>query len=511
MKIPNRFMRAAAVAAASALLSVSASAQTAAPSSKTDFDRTRMLAGHLLRRAGFGPSPKDIKAVLKRGLSGWIDWQLNPDKIDDSVSQAALPPPPRERDARDDRPWMRRWYTRMVTSRRQLLEKMTLVWHEHFAVSDAKVYDGRFMNHYEETLRRNALGSFRQMLVDVTRDDAMLVWLDNDPNNGQAFDDAGNQIPPNENYARELLQLFAVGPVQLHMDGTPILDAQGAPLPNYSETDVREIARAVTGWDADWEHAGAARFYPSEHDPNDKTVMGTVIHGRLGDDGAREIEDVADVIMRHPSTAPFIARELVLRIATETPSPGYVERVATVFRTTNGDLKATVRAILVDPEFTSDAVIRTQFKTPIEAFVGAIRALEGTTQGNSFIDWTRDAKHLIYYPPSVFSFFRPGQKRSLVNTALAITRDSAGDELTNGHTDSDGYRDTAFDARRLIRKYKLRTPDQAVDYLAGALLADDLRPEVRQIVVAYMDGRVDETKFRGAAWLIVCSPDFQRN
>ncbi len=474
------------------------------------YDRDRLLAGHLLRRAGFGPSPADMKLILKKGTTAWIDQQLNPSRIDDSVAEAKLPKQPKRMD-RESRGWIVRWYSRMVYSRRQLLEKMTLTWHEHFAASIQKVYDGRFMHNYEEMLRRNALGSFRQMIVDVTRDNAVLVFLDNDPNNGQAYDDEGNPIPPNENYARELLQLFTMGPVRLNMNGTPVVGSDGQPLPNYTETDVRNLARALTGWDADWSKAGPSIFYPSEHDPNDKVVFGTTIAGRTGDDGALEVEDVADLIMRQPSTAPFIAKELIQRLATETPTPGYVERVATVFKTTNGDLKATVRAIFTDQEFTSDAVVRTQFKTPIEQFVGTVRALEGQTQGNTLFDVTGDAKHRLYYPPSVFSFFRPGQKRTLVNTALAIKRDSGGDELTNGYVNNKHDRDTSFDARQLIRKYKLRTPEQAVDYLSDALLAGELRPEVRQIVVDYMDGSVDEVKFRGAAWLIVCSPEFQRN
>jgi uncharacterized protein (DUF1800 family) len=447
---------------------------------------------------------------LKMGATAWIERQLQPSRIDDSAAEARLPREPNREHERYADDWLRRWYSRMVYSRRQLQEKMTLVWHQHFATSNAKVRDGLFMHNQEEMFRRNALGSFRQMLVDVTVDNAMLVWLDNDPNNGQAYDDAGNPIPPNENYAREFLQLFTMGPVQLRMDGTPVLDSRGQPVPSYTETDVREVARALTGWSAEYRRARASVFYPEEHDPHDKMILGTPVIGRAGEAGVQELDDVITIVLNQPSVAPFIAKELVQQLATETPTPGYVERVATAFKNSNYDIRSAVRAIFADAEFTSEAVVRTQFKTPVEQFAGVVRALGGRTQGESFLYWMEDARQELYYPPSVFAFYRPGQKRTLVNTALALVRDSIGDVLTHASTDRNGG-DTAFDARKLIKRNRLRTPDQAVDFLSDALLAAPMTPAARQIVVEYMEGRVDETKFRGAAWLIICSPDFQRN
>lgn len=488
---------------------IAAPAAALAQGNGQTYDRNRLLAGHLLRRIGFGPTRKEMKTVLKKGIPAYLEQQLNPQAIDDSAAEAKyFAIPQRETDTFA---YMRRWYTRMVYSRRQLVEKMTLTWHEHFATSIEKVRNGDYMHAQEEMLRRNALGNFRQLIVDVTRDNAMLIFLDNDPNNGQAVDDQGNPIPPNENYARELLQLFTLGPNKLRMDGSVVIDANGQPVPNYSETDVRELARALTGWDVPYRRGDDAQFIPDEHDFGDKTIMGTVIHGRSGPDGANEVEDVADLLMSNASLAPFISKMLIQKLATETPTPGYVERVSTAFATSRGDIKATLRAIILDPEFTSDAVVRTQFKTPIEQFVGMVRAFDGESHGSTLVLGTNITKHQIYYPPSVFSFYRPGDKKALVNTALAISRDSVSDALTNGYTERDGYLDTAFDARKLIKKYKLKTPEAVVDYVSDALLAAPLRPEARQVVVNYFHGRVDEEKFRGAVWLIACSPDFQRN
>ena len=492
VRMPSRVPAAATAAPAPG------AAKTTAP-----YDQERLLAGHLLRRAGFGPSAADLKRVLQIGRTAWLDEQLSPSRIDDSAAEAKFFR--QTRDMFDDRSRIRRWYTRMVYSRRQLQEKMTLVWHEHFATSNAKVGLAHFMQAQEEMLRRNALGSFRTLLVEISRDKAMLYWLDNNYNSGTDTDEEGNPIAPNENYGRELLQLFSTGTDMLNMDGTPVLDGTGRAVPAYTEDDVKAVARALTGFYARYDQRGPAKFEPYIHDSSNKTILGETVVGRGGEDGAREVEDVVDVIMRHPSTAPFISKTLLQKLATETPSPGYVERVATVFKSTNGDLKATVRAIFTDAEFTSADVVRTQFKTPIEAIIGAIRALGAKTQGEAPEYWTDSTNHLVYYPPSVFSFYRPGQKGAFVNTAQSTIRDHVLDHLVVGE------HDTSFDAVKLIRKKRIQTPEQAVDFLSDTLLTAPLDPEVRSRIVDYMDGRVDEEKFRGAAWLVMISPDFQRN
>jgi hypothetical protein len=131
----------------------------------------------------------------------------------------------------------------MLFSKRQLLEKMTLTWHEHFATSiDKAGMVPQMMAVQEELLRRNALGDFRRMLIEISKDPAMLIWLDNNQNNGRGTK------PPSENYARELMQLFSLGTVELDMDGSIKRDALGKPIPAYTERDVKELARALTGW-----------------------------------------------------------------------------------------------------------------------------------------------------------------------------------------------------------------------------------------------------------------------
>jgi uncharacterized protein (DUF1800 family) len=465
----------------------------------------RVLVGHLLRRISFGPTPEEVARASRIGIANYVSQQLNFASIKDGATLKRLPRVPKSK--YDDSAWMRRWYARMVYSKRQLLERMTLIWHAHFATSNEKVGIAFLMHKQEDLLRKYALKRFRDLVVNITKDQAMLLWLDNDYNDGQAEDDEGNYVPPNSNYAREFLQLFTIGPSLLNMDGTVQTDGSGAPLPAYTEDDVKEIARAFTGWRVEWERERYrfSIFDSWRHDSGPKRILGVDIPGRSGRDGAKEVEDVVDIVLRHPNTAPFIAKMLLQKLCTERPTPAYVQRVATVFRNSGLDIKQTVRAILLDPEFMDPAAIRTQWKEPIEHFVLPVRALLGSTDGHSFLDWTFLTKQLLYYPPSVFSFYPPGGKSQLLTTSTVTYRDRGIEELVTG------WQRTRFDAPLLIRKYKLTTPEETVDYLANALLVAPLAPAVRAEIVAYMEGRVDERKFRGAVWLVLTSPDYQRN
>jgi uncharacterized protein (DUF1800 family) len=470
--------------------------------SAANYSEDRLLAGHLLRRLGFGPNQQEMNAVLSMGIPAYIELQLNPSRIDDSAAITKLPPAPRDFYADFD--WIKRWNTRMVYSRRQLQEKMTLIWHEHFAASNAKVGVGGFMHQYEETLRTHSLGNFRDLLTVITKDQAMLVFLDNNFNNGNATDDNGKRVPPNENYAREFLQLFALGIDRLNMNGSVQRDSKGLPIPTYTEKDVKEVARALTGWYVDYRAGKKSKFSAQLHDAGKKTILGVSVNGRTGPNGASEVNDIVNIVMRQPSMAPFISKILIQKLATETPSPSYIERVARVFQQTGGDIRSTVRAILLDDEFYSPAVIRTQFKEPIEHFVGALRALGARTQGESLIFWSYAAEQLLYYPPSVFSFYPPGNKSQLINTALVTIRDRVADDIVANAGD------TAFDVSNFMPNRTL-TPGEATDFIIEALLTAPPDPALRSKVVTYFKGQVNEEKVRGAIWLVLCSPDFQRN
>ena len=490
----------------------------AVPASAESPREQYLRAGHLLRHLGFGPNRREIHAVLRLGEAAYIEQQLDPPSIDDRIGERRFTAEPTATD--DGQVWQYRWLTRMAYSRRQLLEKMTLLWHEHFATSNNKVGAIALMRDQEQLLRAHALGNLRDLLVGITRDNAMLFYLDNGYNDGQATDDDGNPIPPNENFARELLQLFSLGVHQLNMDGSLVLDAHGTPLPAYTEDDVKAVARAVTGWIPHYpemtdpenpvEVVPPAEFEPGLHDPGEKAVLGETIPADDTIGGAFDVERVVEILMHQPTMAPFISKILIQKLATETPTPGYIERVATVFAASDGDLRAVVRAVLTDPELGSAAVVRSQYKTPIEHLVGALRGLDARGGGRTLYFWTMLSGHLVYYPPSVFSFYRPGQKASLVNAAYVATRDAASDIIANGYVDD--FYDASWDAPGMIRRYRLtRRPALAVELLARELLAAPLSASTRQVLLDYLGPRVSEQGLRGAAWLLLCSPEYQVN
>ncbi|MCI0604586.1 DUF1800 domain-containing protein [bacterium] len=462
----------------------------------------RILGGHLLRRIGFGPTILELDYLTqhgKRGRTNWIIWQIYPEYIDDSALDPLLPAVSLENGDYDH---IRRWYVRMTYSQKQLQEKMTLIWHEHFSVSDAKVGYPQFMEEHENLLRSYALGNFRDFLVSITIDHAMLIWLDNNYNNG-------NDVkPPNENYSREFLQLYSTGPTLLKLDGTPIRDANGNPKPAYSEKDVRELARSMTGWYINYcepfpDCTGPSVFEPAIHDNRAKKLLGRPIPAKLGQE---EVGHVVDVILseRRDTVAAFISKILIQKLATETPSRAYVKRVAREFRK-RWDLRAAVWFILTDPEFEDPANVRTQFKEPVEQFIGAVRALDGWTQGEALYQWTYDSAQLVYYPPSVFSFYRPGNKGQLVTNSRALFRDKMADEY------STGWYGTFFDPATMIEHGQLDSPEKAVDYFVDRLIASPIQEEVGNELIQYMEGQITDEKIRGLVWLILCTPDYQRN
>ncbi|MGE3270181.1 MAG: DUF1800 family protein, partial [Chloroflexota bacterium] len=202
---------------------------------------TRDRVALLLRRAGFGAGPAELERYVSLGVDGTIDELLHPERVPedfDGLLQSLSGHLIDLQNIEDVQTW---WLYRMVRTRRPLVEKMTLFWHGHFAVSNAKVNSPLAMHAHLATLREHGLGNFRDLLMDVSRDPAMLIWLDGQSNRKNA---------PNENYGRELLELFTLG------------------IGNYTEADVASSARAFTGWNL---KDGEFFFNRNQHDPGPKT------------------------------------------------------------------------------------------------------------------------------------------------------------------------------------------------------------------------------------------------
>ena len=484
---------------------------------------TRKDVQFILRRFGYSDTPENVTAVLKNGYGVWFSAQLNPQSINDSQLSTYLPAMPAitgnsTTDGKNYQLLEDRIIQREVASNAQLLEKVTEHWLDHFAVGNGKVNDSYAMAHYEETVRADALGNFGTLVSDVSIEPAILLWLDNNDNVGT---DATN--PPNENFGRELMQLYTIGINQLNMDGSSVLDANQNPVPAYGEPDVKQVALALTGFQTYQPYplpAGEAadevdveQFHSSAHGRGPYSIIGQTV-ADPGD--ATVINDVVSVLVHNPSVAPFEAKELLQRFVTETPSPGYISRIATVWQNTENDsaqIAKVLLAIVDDPEFIP--AIDSQVKTPVEYAVDSVRALHGAlanpatnASGTPLQDIDTDEYDTgmqLWNAPTVFSYYRPGNKESLLTNYYMLQRwGVAADVASNVHT---GALNASKQLNMDLSGIAQLPPEQQAAYLLDALV-DGGDPELQSLVTNYLRG---SHNVNGAVWLILASPKYEVN
>jgi uncharacterized protein (DUF1800 family) len=241
---------------------------------------------------------------------------------------------------------------------------------------------------------------------------------------------AGTRVP-NENYAREIMQLFSIGLIELNPDGTPLLDAQGRTIPTYGQAEIAEFARVFTGmtYSSAANPAGPAtgkqgRYYGAPmvpynttatvgHDPNPKALLNGLVTA-AGQTAQEDFNTAVLNVFMHPNTAPFVSKQLIQRLVTGDPSPAYVGRISAVFANNGagvrGDLRAVVRAILLDPEARGAVKTAANFGTlrePVLMVTGLIRALSGITDGTQLAGQTNNLGQNPYFSPTVFNYFPP--------------------------------------------------------------------------------------------------------
>jgi len=355
---------------------------------------TRKL-GHLLRRAGFGARPAEWTDYAKMGVAGATQRLLHPESIPDPLDETLQDIQGDYVDF-DDIGSLRKWWMyRMSHTPRPLEEKMTLFWHNHFATANYKVDHPRWMWGQNQTLRRHALGNFRTMLQAVSRDPAMLVWLDGVDN---------KKGRPNENYGRELLELFTMG--------------VGS---GYTERDVQEAARAFTGWRFDRD-TGQFHFDAGQHDDGPKTF--------LGQTGAFNGDDILDIVVKQPATAQFLCTKLFKFFVHETPAPADIAPLTRTYFASGYDVRAVVGAILTGPAFFSEAAFQGKIKSPTEYVVTALRTLDApfAVTNNNLLGAAHAMGQELFNPPNVKGW--PGGK-TWMNTMTLITRVNFASTLTN--------------------------------------------------------------------------------
>ncbi len=329
---------------------------------------------HLLNRAAYGPWPGDVSYVRSLGIRAWLDEQLQPESIDDLACEMRarrfesvfLKPGNayefKEVVLREE--LSRHTLLRAIYSKRQLFEVMVGFWTDHLNIDLGKG-DCIYFKPWDDlnVVRKHALGNFRDLIRASVTSPAMLVYLDGKENRKRQ----GTDDVPNENYARELMELHTMG-------------VHGG----YTQKDVSEAARCLTGWTIKRKNAfldrGTVFFKPGDHDEGEKKILDKTIPSRKGSDGAADLEDLIDIVCEHPATARYIATKLCRRFVGYEPSEALVSRVAADFTQSKGDIKTVLRTILLSEEFSQSKGRR--FKRPFRYIVSTLRALGADTHAH---------------------------------------------------------------------------------------------------------------------------------
>jgi uncharacterized protein (DUF1800 family) len=439
-------------------------------------DNVRSQVAHLLRRAGFGATEAELDLYAPLGFAGAVDRLLNPEQVDDSSTDQLLQPLTANLGDRKQIEAAKFWWVnRMLYTQRPLQEKMTLFWHNHFATANSKVANAVLMLQQMQLFRDNGMGNFESLLQKVTRDPAMLIWLDNRLN---------RKGSPNENYAREVQELFTVG------------------IGNYTEQDIHEAARAFTGHMLDKNLAYL--FNKAQHDAGSKTFQGQT--------GNFDADDILAILVRNPATAQFITRKMFSWFAYDNPDQSTVDRLANTFTSSGFDVRSVLRDIFSGPEFLSDAAFHGIIKQPVDFVLGSIKSLNVQNIGPDVTQVLRRMGQDLLNPPDV-SGWKGGA--AWINSSTLFERFNWGDRLSMGRDSSKPY---FTDVASQVQAQGISTPDGLVDYYVSLFVDGDVTPEARQSLIDYLnapaplalsDGGAVDLKARGLVHLALATPTYQ--
>jgi uncharacterized protein (DUF1800 family) len=477
-------------------------------------------ATHLLNRAAFGGTPAEIEKIRRKGLALAVR-----DLVDFEPAAAEVPPPTwahpkdlkslrmaaraadnaadkkeKKRELRmmegqeivDLRRW---WLDRMINGPAPLLEKMTLFWHGHFATSIDKVKDAYWMWLQNDTFRRNAFGSFAALTKKMSRDPAMMIYLDLEKSRPEH---------PNENWAREVMELFTVG------------------IGNYTEQDIRESARAFTGYRVDMT-TQQYRFAAFQQDRGNKTFMGQT--------GPLDGDQVLDVIVRQPACARFIGRKLWRFFVEDEPSNQMVDAVAASLRKHNLEIRPVLREIFSSAEFYDERVMDAQIKSPVQFLVQTAKLLESplpdpTVAQNAL----RQMGQTLFAPPNVKGW--DGGK-SWITTSTLLFRYNFANYLVNGDSMFPGntpprpqgkgvgfsraaapepVRRDPIDVAKVIPTDLRDKPKELIDFLSDRLFQTRASDKMASTFAQYLEAKKPDTSdqtMRGLLHLMMSTPQFQ--
>ena len=423
---------------------------------------------HLLWRAGFGASPVELARFREMGLQATIDHLVDFEGVDDSALEERLAAQDLELEERFNH-LQRWWLQRMAYTARPLQEKMTLFWHGILTSSYKLAGKGPHMLTQNHLFREKGMGRYDELLKAISRDPAMMIYLDSRSNKKAA---------PNENYSRELMELFSLG------------------IGHYTEDDVRESARAFTGW----QFRNKTGFFlnANQHDNGPKTFLGRT--------GYFDGDDIVDIIMEQPAAAEYICTRLWTFFAYEDPESEVIERLAEVFRANDTAIRPVVRAMFESDEFYSARARAALVKSPIELAVGAVRVLGIETDFQPLDKPIEQMGQVLLAPPNVAGW--PGGA-TWINSSSLLQRINVANMLAEA-------RDIRlrFVPGDLVNGQDLGTSGETVDFFGDLLLGGRLHDTDRDVLTAFLDD-MDGTavtldqKLRSVVYLMLASPDFQ--
>ena len=543
-------------------------------------------AVRFLEQATWGPTAADIAHVKQIGFRAYLDEQFAapvtnvargsnyPDLAFPLDDQSTACPTTNASDPNYNQtvcnrdnfsvyPLQRTFYTNALYGPDQLRQRVAFALHQILVVSaNSEVNRPSWMTVYLQALDRNAFGNYRNLLEEITLTPAMGEYLDMR---------LSTRNSPNENFAREVLQLFSVGTDTLNPDGTPQRDSQGQPIPSYSQTQVNEFTRVFTGWNrnstplgpgiTNWRDPMVPRG-GTTHDVNSKTLLQGQVVPACGSTNAAcaqsDLTAALNNIFNHPNVGPFIGKQLIQHLVTSNPSPAYVERVAKVFNNdcsglypqgclnSRGNLKMVVTAILLDPEARGDVKTAPNYgklREPVQYITGFLRAFnvksqdktstsDGVLGNRSSTDFTNTLDQPIFGPATVFSYYQPGYEvpgTKILGPAFGILSTSttlrrANDINTLVYTgvnpnttptaaSPDRPRGTSIDTANL--EALAANPGDVADALNASLLHGTMSTQMRNSLITAMNAINDATlttrhlkRARVAIYLTVTSSQY---
>jgi uncharacterized protein (DUF1800 family) len=506
-------------------------------------------AARFLAQATFGADDRSIADVVAGGYSGWLEAQFaKPQSLHRAYLESVIDPAQPQQAFRNA--VLDSFWTQAITGADQLRQRVAFALSEIFVVSQLSApvnQRPRGLADYLDMLGREAFGNFRSLLERVSLHPIMGLYLSHLRN--QKEDPATGRVP-DENYAREVMQLFTIGLYQLNPDGTVRLDGRGQKIPTYTNDDVMGLARVFTGFSWAGPDTSNQRFfggradpdrdvlpmqaYPQFHSMAEKRFLGVVIAAGTGPTDSLRV--ALDTLFNHPNVGPFFGRQLIQRLVTSNPSPAYVRRVAAAFdnngRGVRGDMKAVLRAVLLDPEARGDRSAADpafgKLREPVLRLSAWARAFKATSANGDYRirDTSDPSTRLGQAPlrsPSVFNFFRPGYVPP--NTAIAAAGLVAPEFQITGETSVAGYLNymrsvisvgaggdvrssyadelpLAADPQKLVERVEL--------LLTGNQLSTSTRTAIRDAVAAIRaDGsNAALNRVRLAVFLVMASPEF---